>query len=274
MTWTTLPRSELTRNLAGWTSDQGDAGKPSLLLIHGVGLRAESWGGMLPLLTAHFRVTAIDLPGHGASPNLPGTATPSPSLSDYTALIAELLDRTEGRSVVVGHSLGALIALDLAIHHADQLDAAVALNAIYRRSAAAAEAVRKRADELSLSQPDASPTIERWFGANPQDDAAIMAERCQHWLETADPEGYRSAYQVFAHRDGPADAELDQLACPALFITGSDEPNSTPAMSQHMAQRVPSGQAVVIENARHMMPMTHAHETCAPIIALPSRMGG
>ena len=66
MIWTTQPRFELTKNLSGWRSGSGSGGEngelPSLILIHGVGLRAESWRAMLPLLTPHFRVTVPTFP--------------------------------------------------------------------------------------------------------------------------------------------------------------------------------------------------------------------
>jgi pimeloyl-ACP methyl ester carboxylesterase len=62
---------------------------------------------------------------------------------------------------------------------------------------------------------------------------------------------------VFAHENGPTEDELQSLNKPALFITGGRESNSTPEMSIQMAQSCPMGQAHIIEDAAHMMPMTH-----------------
>lgn len=72
------------------------------------------------------------------------------------------------------------------------------------------------------------------------------------------PAGYKMAYDVFAGEAGASAQALSGLACPALFMTGCDEPNSTPDMSRAMAELVPQGRAQVIEHAAHMMPMTHA----------------
>ena len=58
-----LPRFETTQDLAGWHGGRG----PAILLVHGVGLKAEAWNRMLPFLLKHFSVTAVDLPGHGNS---------------------------------------------------------------------------------------------------------------------------------------------------------------------------------------------------------------
>ena len=113
MTSTILPRSKLTSNLAGWQGGEG----PPLLLIHGVGLRAEAWSPMLPILTRHFAVTAVDLPGHGESAILQGGL--ESSLDEFTGRIAQQLPDPSQKVLVMGHSLGALIALDLAIKHVD-----------------------------------------------------------------------------------------------------------------------------------------------------------
>jgi pimeloyl-ACP methyl ester carboxylesterase len=235
---------------------------------------------MLPLLARHFSITVPDLPGHGASPNLPsdvGDVSAEQalfSLEDYSAKLAMLLDAMPHKALVVGHSLGALIALDLAVKYPSQLAAVVPLNSIYRRTEVASKAVKARAAELSLdNRSDPSQTLDRWFGEAPTDALANMADQCRDWLNCVDPLGYRRAYQVFANADGPANRELENLACPALFITGAEEPNSTPAMSQAMAERVPDGEVVVLEDARHMTPMTHATQVSQHILGFHQRLG-
>lgn len=248
MTWKTRPRSE-----AGPLAVIATGGGPPVLLIHGVGLRAEAWGAQIDALACDFRVLAVDLPGHGESKRLPATST----LGDYTDAIAALLGAP---AVVIGHSFGAMIALDMAIRHPGRVAAVAGLNAIYRRSTDAMAQVRARADQLDgRSMADPSATLERWFGlaTSPAQDA------CRDWLCSVDPDGYRTAYGVFAHEDGPPDQGLMGLHCPALFLTGRLEPNSTPQMSQAMAALAPQGQAHVVAGAAHMLPMTHAPQVNA-----------
>ncbi|CTQ53142.1 AB hydrolase superfamily protein YvaM [Roseibium album] len=245
MTWTTRQRSEIG-DLAVITCGQG----PRLILIHGVGLRAEAWNAQIEVLSEKFEVVAPDLPGHGESPLLPEPA----SLADYSERIASLLDRP---TIIAGHSMGALIALDIASRNPEHILGVVALNAIYRRTDAARAAVNLRAASLDgASVPEPEPTLTRWFG----DQASPEREACKIWLRNVDPKGYQSAYRVFSEEDGPSDESLKSLRCPALFLTGSLEPNSTPAMSRAMAALAPNGGVQVIETAAHMMPMTHSAE--------------
>lgn len=241
MIWKTRLRSELD-NLMAITAGLG----PSVTLLHGVGLNADAWGGQIDTLANYFSVTAFDMPGHGSSP---GLDVPSPDLSDYvTAMKHPLKDPT----VVVGHSMGAMIALKLAFNK--KVVGVVALNAVYQRSKSAQDAVRKRAKELvAASNVDPRPTLKRWF----DDETSTEAEMCEQLLSHVSIEEYRAAYNVFAQENGPTAEELVALKKPALFMTGGREPNSTPDMSIQMANLCEMGNAVILEDAAHMMPMTH-----------------
>lgn len=245
MTWTTRPRSDFD-GLAAI-----DAGKgPLVVLLHGVGLRAEAWGGQIePLVAAGYRVVCPDMSGHGE------TAFTNPDgLDGYVAPIAALVNEP---AVLVGHSMGALIAMQIAASGNSNVKGTAVLNAIFQRPASARQAVLERAralDERVTNDP--SITLQRWFAK----DASEERDACERWLQEVDPQAYKAAYTVFAESDGPTEAELSRIDCPALFMTGSDEPNSTPEMSRNMAGITPQGRAEIVAGAAHMMPMTHATE--------------
>ena len=255
MTLTTLRRFNLTNQINAWRGGTG----PSVVLIHGVGLNADAWYAMLPGLLEKYTVTAIDLPGHGHSATMPTRS--EPTLNDFTSIVCDALNECDGPSVVIGHSMGALIAMDLACHHPKNIDAAIPLNAVFRRSNAAHQAVQTRAKDLrETGKIDNTATLQRWFGENPQGELEIASDRCERMLNATSLVGYATAYTVFAHNDGPTNTVLENSTVPMLFITGEEEPNSTPAMSQELAALTPDGQCLIIDNARHMMPITHAQE--------------
>ena len=84
---------------------------PDVLLIHGMVGTAEDWETLLPLLTARYRVTAIDLLGQGGSEPRPGAH----NIGGNAHAIARLAERLDLKDVVVvGHSYGGAIALKLA----------------------------------------------------------------------------------------------------------------------------------------------------------------
>ena len=89
---------------------QGGSGPGLLLLLHGLGATADVWTPMAPALERSWpgRWTAVDLPGHGGSPPLSRV-----SFGALAAAVADELPQDEP-VVVLGHSLGGVLALTLA----------------------------------------------------------------------------------------------------------------------------------------------------------------
>lgn len=105
------------------TSRWGDPGAPPVVLLHGIGSRAESWLPVADALGQCFRVIALDLRGHGHS------AKPEVGylLPNYAADLDAALDVLGlERPLVMGHSLGALVALTWAASTPDRARRVVA----------------------------------------------------------------------------------------------------------------------------------------------------
>jgi pimeloyl-ACP methyl ester carboxylesterase len=84
---------------------------PRLLLVHGLGGSWRSWATILPALSAHREVIALDLPGHGGTPAVATSSTFKGLADSVDAFITEQhLDGVD----IVGSSLGARIALEMA----------------------------------------------------------------------------------------------------------------------------------------------------------------
>ena len=92
----------------------GDNGNP-ILLIHGLGSRAEDWSGLIPTLAANgFHVYALDLLGYGRSskPDIHYT------ISDQEKLVVDFMQAVHlTRADVAGWSMGGWIALKLTVDH-------------------------------------------------------------------------------------------------------------------------------------------------------------
>ncbi|MGX9571433.1 alpha/beta fold hydrolase [Mesorhizobium sp. f-mel] len=223
-----------------------------VLLIHGVGMNAATWGAQIELMRGKWDVIAIDMLGHGRSPLPPENA----SLADYAEQAIRLLDHLGLDAVsIVGHSMGALVGQEIALGAPERVRSLVSLNAVFRRPAALAQAVRERAAELNgAKNPSGTDaTIARWFGNPVPDSLAEAARTTRAALQSVNREGYARTYRLFAHADAAHGDRLSGLAVPALFMTGSQDRNSSPAMSAAMARLAPRGRCVVLEGERHMM---------------------
>lgn len=235
------------------------SGEP-LVLLHGVGLRAECWSQQLDELAQHHAVYLFDLPGHGSSASLDDPQ--NAQIDDLAlAIVLSIRELNIPPAVIIGHSLGALIALHIALHHVDVCRGVVPLSTVFERPEEAKSAVRARADELRRDHGDndAMSPLARWFGAAPVGDLALYASWCSHWLQQGDRQGYATAYRIFAYHDGMSTAQISSLTLPALFVTGAEDPNSNAAMSQRMAELAPLGEVLIVERAKHMFLLTHAH---------------
>lgn len=104
MSTSLLPAPALLRHV------RRGAGKP-LLLIHGLGGSWRSWSPILDALAAQREVVAVDLPGHGETPPLPGEASTATFADEITRFLG-----AQGLTGVqaVGSSMGARLVLELA----------------------------------------------------------------------------------------------------------------------------------------------------------------
>jgi len=244
----TLQRSRTPGGVA--YVDRG-AGGETLVLIHGVGMRIEAWGPQIERLSQAHRVIAVDLPGHGFSAPLDDR----PELPNFVAWFANAIEELGLEAVsVAGHSMGALIAGGFAAAAPAKLRRVALLNGVYKRTPEARRAVEARADEIVSGNFDREAPLERWFA--PEEKGSDAYRLVHELLQQVDPAGYAAAYCAFATGDAVYADSWPGVTCPALFLTGDGDGNSTAGMARDMANAAPRGRAVVIEGHRHMVNLT------------------
>ncbi|WP_236190315.1 alpha/beta fold hydrolase [Pseudomonas paraglycinae] len=228
-------------------------GQP-VVLIHGVGLNKEMWGGQIVGLATQYRVIAYDMLGHGASPR-PASGT---ALLGYADQLLELLDHLQlPEASVIGFSMGGLVARAFALHYPDRLKSLVVLNSVFNRSEEQRAGVIARTAQAAEHGPDANAeaALSRWFSreykaANPAQIAAI-----RQTLAGNDPQGYLTTYELFATQDMYRADDLGSIQAPTLIATGELDPGSTPEMAEQLAARIPGAKVAVLPEQRHMMPV-------------------
>ncbi len=239
---------------------------PTVVLIHGVGMNAQIWAPQIAALAAHHDVIAIDMLGHGRSLLPPEP----PALADYADAVIGVLDALDvPKAALIGHSMGALVALQTGLQHADRVERLVAMNGVFQRSPELRRAVLARAEELEQKGFSASiaPTLARWFGDPVPEALAPVCALARDALQNVRVDGYRRTYALFATSDAVFAPTLPNLAMPALFLTGAEDANSSPAMSQAMADLAPHGRAEIVPGVRHMMALTHPDDINARLLA-------
>ncbi len=226
----------------------------AVVLIHGVGLNADVWEPQIEELAKNHRVIALDMLGHGESALAEGAVT----LSTYVEQLEALLNGLGiAAANIIGHSMGGLVALGFALEHPKRAMRLAVLNSVYKRTAERRAAVELRARELAAcgTVGNVEEPLERWFG--PRDKQPAIADQVRQALQVANPKGYATAYSVFAASDEAFIGQLQNLAIPVVFATGSEDGNSSPEMVGAMAAEVANSKALILEGERHMMNLTN-----------------
>jgi len=106
-------------------SEEKGSGSPTIVLIHSIGGDRSDWSAVATLLAVRHRVLLIDLPGHGES----ALPTKAPAVKDVAREVARaLFEHRVERAILVGHSYGALIALQTALDQPKRAQTVVAVD--------------------------------------------------------------------------------------------------------------------------------------------------
>ena len=229
----------------------GDA-PATLIFIHGVGMCGEIWQPQVEHFSKNYRVITYDFLGHGQSLLKKDKLT----LEDYISQLYNLVNEIGVSNFsIIGHSMGALIAVAFALRYPEKVDILIPINIVFKRTKKAQDDVIMRAKDVLKSQqiPNINQTLERWFKNKTSPYDLMKINNVQGWLKNTSPKAYSEAYYLFATSDRVFVNNLSNLQPPVLYLTGSEDPNSTSLMSEQMAQETPNGSSESIEGEAHMM---------------------
>lgn len=130
---------------------QGDPGGMLVILLHGVTDSWFSWSRVMPLLPAEWRVYALDQRGHG------GTSTPEsgyglPALAEDVVAFLDAMGIA--RAVVVGHSMGSLVAQHVAAGAPERVSRLVLVDAAFTPGNPGLAELLRAVDALPGSVPE------------------------------------------------------------------------------------------------------------------------
>ncbi len=241
----------------------GPAAAPTVVLLHATLASATSLAGLATELAADARVLAFDRRGSGGTPLVPAEPV---SIADHVADTLRALDDagTTQPAIIVGHSFGGVVGLELAARHPERVAAVVAWEPPYlaladgptrkRFAGLAAEIVRAHA---SGGAPAAA---ERFYTA--VNGAAAWDALPTRW-RTAIGSAGDSALADATMPDLDPDG-LARIAVPVVIATGGRADPLYAPIARALVARIPAARRVDIAGLEHMAPMTDP----APIASL------
>jgi pimeloyl-[acyl-carrier protein] methyl ester esterase len=265
--------------------DRYGSGAP-LLLIHGWGMHGGMWGIVAEQLAEHFRVLAVDLPGHGWSKTgsegrEKGTLSPNPSpasgrgepfpLLPYRfsvdAIVDELAAQFDEPLAVCGWSLGGQIALRWAAREPEKIKrlALVASTPCFVRRPGwecgmAAEVLAGFAAAL---QQDYAATLRRFLALQlrgSERERELLAALRGALPSRGEPDLVALQAGLEILRDCDLRSALPGIRQPALVVCGERDTLTPPQASHCLAAQLPNARLAEIGGAAHAPFLSHPDE--------------
>jgi pimeloyl-ACP methyl ester carboxylesterase len=235
---------------------EGDG--PVVLLLHGIGGGKALWdvrhsGATVALAAAGFTALAIDFPGYGDSSHEPAASIAGMAQAVFQTLDALGIDR----AAVVGHSMGGMVAQEMAGLEPTRVTALVlaCTSSAFGPPGGEWQAafIRERIGALEASGSMAGMArrlVPTMLGSSAPDAAAIQALEVMSRVPEAT---YRRSVEALAGFDRRA--ALSQILAPALCLAASEDRTAPPEVLRRMALRLPRGEYAEIPGAGHLAPV-------------------
>jgi pimeloyl-ACP methyl ester carboxylesterase len=227
-----------------------------------------AWSAVAARLGDALTMVVPDLPAHGRSGDWDA------SMGDYHDVLTRAIGALAGAGPVdlIGHSLGATVALRLALERPGMARSLTlvepVLFAAIRGTPAYAEAAAEQAaiaaSRLAGGAEAAAATFHARWGSGAKIDALPAAQRRYivariALIEATDPALYHDGAGMLAP------GRLEALRCPVCLIDGDASPGIIGAVAGALAARLPDVRRVTVAGAGHMVPLTHPDEVAAAI---------
>lgn len=245
-------------------------GEEVLVLLHGIGSNAQSWAPLMPLIAGGRRVIAWDAPGYGGSDPL---ARERPDADDHADALAALLRALDvSGAVLLGHSLGALVAAALTRRHPGLVRALAladpAMGSACPPGAPWPAPVAERLRELETlgARAFAARRAPRLCaaGASPAVVEAVTAAMAAVRLP-----GYAQACSVLAQ--GDLLSAVAELRLPGLVFCGAMDAVVPPAKARAVADRWPGATYEEIPGMGHAGYVEDPAAYAAPLLRFIAR---
>jgi pimeloyl-ACP methyl ester carboxylesterase len=246
--------------------DHAGSGEP-LLLLHGIGSTHDDFVALRPQLDAKYRVLAPDLPGHGRSPAL----AHRPTIAAITdAVVADLDEQGIGTVHVLGNSIGARVALELAVRGRARSVVAISPSGFNTPAERAHQGVLMSGERLTLrGLRPLLPTLARTVLGR---SALLVGMRSRPWSSSEIEAG--ALKEGFADTDVRAFWEMLVWGILADVPTGLDRIDCPVVLAQGTADLISVGQTprylAAVRTARFvpLLGAGHAPQSDTPEVIL------
>lgn len=249
---------------------------PVLVLLHTLRTQLDLFQRVIPALASHFRVYALDLPGHGYS-DIPSATY---SADFFVAAVANALDRLDIRdAIVVGESIGGSIALLLAARHNPRVRQVVAINPYdyaggrgIRRSSTLANLLFSLNDVpvvgATVNRLRSYPIVARVFQGGVYHRSALPNTLVREMYLVGNRQGYSRGFASLVRHWGSWEAargEYQNIDRPTLVLYGDHDWSHDDERAAN-ARAIPGAELRVVRDAGHFLSLDAPDAVVAAIL--------
>jgi len=209
---------------------------PSLLFVHGAGGSGKNWAYQLAGIQG-YNLIALDLPGHGLSEG--SAADNITAYRDFVWCFAQALELKQ--FVIVGHSMGGAIALELAIAYPEALKGLIIVDSGAR--------LRVNPAVLELLSRGIHP-LENVKYSYAFDISLDILEKATEEMKNVPTEVYLADFR--ACNEFNIMGRVQNIINPALVICGQDDQMTPLKYSEYLYKELPHSTIALITDAGHM----------------------
>ena len=235
-----------------------DSTLPTIVFIHGAAFDHTVWKLQTRYFAWHGRsVLAVDLPGHGASVGSPLASIEA--MADWTICLLDAAGLAE--AALVGHSMGALVALDAAGRHTERIRALALLGpSVPMRVNDDLLAAAKAGEHLAMDLMIAWGYGQSAHLGRHRMPGLWMMRGGLRLLERA-KEGVLYNDLLASHHYDNGQAAAEAVRCPTLFVLGDRDLMAPEKTARALAERMTNAEVALLPGAGHIMLEEQPDET-------------
>jgi len=254
---------------------------PALVLLHTLRTQLDMFQRVVPTLAQHFRVYALDYPGHGYSEIPDADYTPD----FFAASVAGFLEALEiSDAVVVGESIGGSIALLLAARHHPSVRRVVAVNPYdydggrgIRRSSAIANVLFGLNDVpilgTTVTRLRQYPIVKHILEGGVYRPGSMPPALAREMYAVGNRRGHYRAFMSLVHHWAGWErgrSEYQSINLPVLLVYGDHDWSRVPEREADR-QAVPGATLRTVQNAGHFLALDAPEELIATVLNFTKR---
>ncbi len=235
---------------------EASSGHPTLIFLHYFGGSGRSWREVSALLQSDFRCIALDARGFGDSDATPERWSVRRAADDVEALLQVLEARDVRGFVLVGHSMGGKVALELAARRPRYLQALALLAPSPPTPEPMEDSERAR---LLASHGQRDQVEETLNGILARPLPAAIFERCVQDSLRASAAAWRWWLEAGSRED--ISARVPQIEAATLVVAGAQDAAMTPqVLEREVVARIEGARLETIAQAGHLLPLEAPRE--------------